>query len=83
MELGPDDQIDHIAYEAPYRQLAAILTARIKRGDWKPGKPLPSEVRLAEEYGISRGTVRHALTVLVADDLVQTAPQRGTFVKRK
>ena len=28
MELGPDDEIDHGAPLAPYKQLAAILTAR-------------------------------------------------------
>jgi|HigsolmetaAR206D_1030411.scaffolds.fasta_scaffold04358_3 Transcriptional regulators len=51
MELGPDDEIDHGAPLPPYKQLAAILTARIERGDWQPDRAIPSEQRLVQQYG--------------------------------
>jgi DNA-binding GntR family transcriptional regulator len=66
-----------------FRQLAGILAARTERGDWLPNRPIPSEVRLMEEYGVARGTVRNAVAVLVDQGLVVTVPQRGTFVRPK
>ena len=81
MQYGPDDQVDHAAPEPPYRQLAAILTARIARGDWQPRRAIPSEARLTQEYGVARATVRRAIAVLVDQGVVFVVPQRGTFVR--
>lgn len=53
----------------------------IIRGDYAPGTALP-EVRLAEELGTSRGTVREALRALEDLGLVEILPHRGTFVSR-
>lgn len=81
MSYNPDDQVDQYAPEPLYRQLAGILTARIRRGDWKPGDVIASESQLRQEYGVSRGTVRQAIGLLVERSLVVVAPQRGTYVK--
>ncbi|MGH8881879.1 MAG: GntR family transcriptional regulator, partial [Stackebrandtia sp.] len=59
------------------------LRARITRGDWEPGRPIPSETRLVQEYGISRNTVRRAIAVLADEGVVKVAPQRGTFVAER
>ncbi|MEU6278446.1 GntR family transcriptional regulator [Streptomyces populi] len=80
MGIDPDAEIDHGAPLTPYRQLAEILTARIMRGDWAPGRGIPSESQLVQEYGLARSTVRRAIAVLVEDGRVFTVPQRGTFV---
>ena len=81
MEYGADDVIDHGAPEPPYQQLAAILAARITRGDWQPRRAIPSEARLTQEYGVARATVRRAIAVLVDQGVVFVVPQRGTFVQ--
>jgi len=78
---GPDDEIDHEGPITPYRQLAAILTARIARGDWEVNRAIPSELRLVQEYGLARSTVRRAIALLVEEGRVHVVPQRGTFVK--
>ncbi|MCF6523042.1 GntR family transcriptional regulator [Streptomyces sp. JJ36] len=78
--MGPDDEIDHGAPLTPYRQLAEILRAQIRRGDWQPGRAIPSETQLVQRYGLARSTVRRALAVLIEDGEVFTVPQRGTFV---
>lgn len=63
-----------------YVQLADILQARIEAGELAKGKMLPSESRLIQEFGTSRGTVRKAIEVLRERGLVDTVAQRGTFV---
>lgn len=74
--------IDHQGIEPVYKQLAAILRARITSGEIPPGRPLPSETRLEQEYGISRTTARRAIAILRdEEDLVVTVQGRGTYVR--
>ncbi|MFD6490713.1 GntR family transcriptional regulator [Streptomyces sp. NPDC060188] len=80
MAVDPDAQIDHEGPVTPYRQLAAILKARITRGDWAEGRPIASETRLVQEYGLARSTVRRAITVLAEEQVVWTVQGRGTYV---
>lgn len=72
--------IDPYAATPLYRQLAEILAGRIERGEYAPGKPIPSETQLQGEFGLARGTVRAAVRVLRDRGLVITAPARGTYV---
>lgn len=59
-----------------YRELAAKLREAITTGEYAETGRLPSEERLAREHGVSRGTVRQALTVLRTNGLVTS--RRGT-----
>ncbi|MFD9880010.1 GntR family transcriptional regulator [Streptomyces alboflavus] len=83
MEYGPDDQVERDAPEAPFEQLAGILRARVKRGDWKPNRAIPGENALADEYGLSRPTVRRSIAVLTEEGLVYALPGRGTYVAKQ
>lgn len=73
-------EIDREGPVPPYRQLAAILKARIARGDWQANRAIPSEARLVQEYGPARTTVRRAIALLVEEGVVYVVPQRGTYV---
>jgi len=53
-----------------YLGLAAELRAAIVDGGHPPGSLLPSEAELAAAHGVSRGTVRHALSLLAAEGAV-------------
>lgn len=64
-----------------YQQVADALAGQIAAGTLKPGDPIPSELRLQQEWGISRGTARKAVATLVERGLVVTVPQRGSYVK--
>jgi DNA-binding GntR family transcriptional regulator len=64
-----------------YFQIAVDLRRRIGDGSWKGGERMPGEVTLANEYQVSRVTVRQALAELVKDDLVERRHGSGTFVR--
>jgi GntR family transcriptional regulator len=65
----------------PYRQIAAWLRSRIEAGEFRPGEdPLPSEKDLIGLFGVARDTARRAIEVLRDEGLVETIPQRGTYV---
>lgn len=63
-----------------YAQVRELMIGRMIQGVWKPGAVLPSEFQLAEEFGVSQGTVRKALDALAAEKLVIRRQGRGTFV---
>jgi GntR family transcriptional regulator len=44
---------------------------------------LPSEPELCQMYGVTRGTVRHALEVLEREGLISRERGRGTFLMRR
>ena len=60
----------------PY-QVRLALTALL--GTLEPGQPLPPERVLAADFGVSRSTVRHAITDMVAAGLVQRLHGSGTY----
>jgi GntR family transcriptional regulator len=71
--------VDHGAPEPAYQQLAAILRARIAKGEWRNG-PLPSVKQLQQEHGVGRDTVLRPVEILREEDLVFTVSRRGTYV---
>ena len=63
-----------------YKQVKQHLVHRVITGEWKPGHLLPSESKLAEEYGLSQGTVRKAIEEMAHEGLVSRQAGKGTFV---
>ncbi|GAB3581567.1 hypothetical protein GCM10027445_53620 [Amycolatopsis endophytica] len=63
-----------------YEWVAAHIADRIRSGQLPVYAPLPSERRLAVEYGVSLGSVRHATRILRAQGFVMTIRSKGTFV---
>src|SRR5947208_9682541 len=66
--------------EPLHTQVATRLRQEVRQGVYHTGQRLPAEVDLARQLGVSRGTVRQALTALLNEGLLQTVPGRGTFV---
>ena len=62
-----------------YSRLKEYLKEQMKRGVIAPGSQLPSENMLAEEFKISRHTVRQALNDLENEGLIFREQGRGTF----
>jgi DNA-binding GntR family transcriptional regulator len=61
-------------------QVSDVIRARIVSGEWPARYRLPSEPELAAEFGISRGTLRRAISTLIREGLLVQARGRGTFV---
>ncbi len=66
------------AYEEIVRQMQTLIT----EGHLKPGDRLMTERELAEQFGVSRVTVRQALSVLQAMGLIESRIGNGTYARK-
>ncbi len=64
---------------ALYEEVAELLRQRIFNRELEPGSWI-DELKIAEEYGISRTPLREALKVLAAEGLVTMKVRRGAYV---
>src|ERR1700735_836653 len=56
-----------------YQQVAAAIERAVAEGQYQPGQRLASERDLAEQFGVSRPTVRRAVIAL---EMLVTEPMR-------
>jgi GntR family transcriptional regulator len=77
----PDATIHRDSPVPFYFQLAEQLEHEIVSGRWQAGLRLPSELDLCSHFGVSRTTVRQALSRLSQGGLVSRQKGRGTFVE--
>eukprot|EP01030_Chromulinospumella_sphaerica_P028516 gene28516-28862_t len=62
-----------------YEEVAELLRQRIFKRELEPGSWI-DELKIAEEFGISRTPLREALKVLAAEGLVTMKVRRGAYV---
>jgi len=63
-----------------YLQLIDNLRKKIVSGEYKSNNAIPKEEDLCKIYGLSRTTVRHALSQLVRENLLFRIKGKGTFI---
>lgn len=63
-----------------YKTAETEMIRRIREGEWAEGLRLPNEFVLAEDFGVSQGTMRRALMTLEGMGLLDRKPGRGTLV---
>ena len=80
MTGGTGEVIDYGVATPVWRQLAAILRARIRAGTYEPRHAIPSEKRIEQEFGVARGTTRKAIALLRDEGLIVTVTGRGSYV---
>ncbi|MGB2984220.1 MAG: FadR/GntR family transcriptional regulator [Candidatus Bipolaricaulia bacterium] len=61
---------------------AEQIVEAIQRGDFPVGGKLPSEFELAEQMGVSRPSIREALSALQAMSIIESRPGSGNYVLR-
>lgn len=69
--------------EPIHTQLREIMLRAISEGKFRPGERIPSERELAQEYKISRTSVRETITGLINAGVLFRAPGKGTFVSEE
>jgi DNA-binding FadR family transcriptional regulator len=61
--------------------LAELILADAERGGAGPGTRLPTERRLAADFGVTRTAIRHAMSLLEAQGRVSREVGRGTYLR--
>ena len=64
-----------------YLQVSEWIRENIYKGDLTTGDRVPSENQIMDMLGVSRGTVKKAVTMLVNEGLLVQVQGKGTFVK--
>jgi DNA-binding FadR family transcriptional regulator len=62
------------------QQVADDLRRRIASGEFPVGARLPTELQLAEDFGVSRNSIREAIRSLVHAGLLRARAGDGTYV---
>lgn len=63
-----------------YRKIVNMICSKIRDGEWPAGHKLPTVREMAQEAGISCGTVKHAYDELELLGMIEMTQGRGTFV---
>jgi GntR family transcriptional regulator len=63
-----------------YFRLRQQIRLRIEGGEWPAGERIPAEHELMRQFGVSRATVREALSELVREGLLERRQGFGTLV---
>lgn len=77
-----NNSVGELAALSPQRltdTIYSLLRERILSGAFRPGDKLNVD-QLAQQLNVSQTPIKGALTLLVAEGLVQVQPRRGTFV---
>lgn len=77
---GASGIVDRKNQEKLYIQIMRLVVDEIGRGTWVIGDRIPSEGELAVRFGVSKITIRQALSNLAADGYLMKVQGRGTFV---
>lgn len=75
-----NSELDRSLPRPLHAQISAAFRARIASGEWPDHYRLKPEPELADEMGVSRGTLRRAITTLISEGLLVQVRGRGTFV---
>ena len=60
-------------------QVRDLMRKSILSGQFRPGDQLPTEAEFAEEYGVSRTSIREALKLLEQEGCIVVRRGRGRF----
>ena len=64
-----------------YEIVANSISEEIRSGHYPNGTSLPTEEQLTKEYGVSRQTVRKALSILKERNIIEKRQGSGSYVK--
>lgn len=68
---------------AKYAGICDSLIQRINNGTYPPGKMIPTERELTDEFGVTRMTIRRAIDEMINDGFLYRKPGSGAFVTER
>ncbi|MEI4771825.1 FCD domain-containing protein [Psychrobacillus sp. FJAT-51614] len=71
-----------ILYHRLYEQVITYIQQGIKEGRFSVGERIPAERQLAEELGVSRGTLRDAFRILESKNIIKTRQGGGRVLMK-
>jgi GntR family transcriptional regulator len=74
--------IDRESQQKLYVQIYLIIKENIDKDEWYAGMRIPAEDELCKTYGVSKATVRTAISELVVDGYLKRKQGKGTYVNR-
>jgi DNA-binding GntR family transcriptional regulator len=80
--LADVDKLDLDDARPPYQQVADALRHKLGGDDYGPGSKLPAHAAVADDFGVSIGTVKRAFAELQREGLIVTRQGQGSFVRR-
>lgn len=66
---------------AKYEEILRWIKQRLEEGELRPGDRIESEHQLCTQFQVSRQTVRHAISLLENDGVVERRRGSGTYIK--
>lgn len=78
-KMNSDERRRIMAYSKSVA-IAAELRSQILNSEYKKGDKLPTESALSERFGVSRQTIRKALSDLSRDNLITSVQGSGSYV---
>ncbi len=76
-------QIDREKSQKLYAQIYEILKKRIETAEWPVDFQIPTEENLCTLFGVSKATIRLALSELARQGYLRRIQGKGTFVSRR
>lgn len=71
---------ERLSAEPLTERIARALLGKILSGELRPGEWLPAERDMAEQLGVSRSSLHHAVLQLESQGFLKVEPRRGTVV---
>ena len=75
-----DGMFKKIKSKSVVQTVVDSITKAIIAGDLKPGDKIPTEMELAESFGVGRNSIREAIKILVYYGVLEIRRAEGTFV---
>ena len=84
MESAPEFKVERITAAGTLTdRVFEALKQLINGEDFQPGSRLPSELKMASRFGVSRTVIREAVSRLKSEGLVESRQGSGVFVRER
>ena len=78
--MSNDGMFKKIKNKSVVQTVVDSITKVIISGELKPGDKIPTEMELAESFGVGRNSIREAIKILVYYGILEIRRAEGTFV---